>query len=57
MKHVVLNTLTKKLVVYVDSKTRETTRLELPSAEHAQVAAEHLTRRSGVAHFARTLEA
>lgn len=57
MKHVVLNTLTKRLTVYVDPKTRELKRLELPTAEHAQVAAERLTARTGVAHFARTLEA
>lgn len=57
MKHVVLNTLTKKLVVYVEPQTREIKRLELPSAEHAQAASERLTARTGLAHFARTLEA
>lgn len=57
MKHVVLNTLTKRLTVYVDPKTREIKRLELPTADDAQAAAERLTARTGVAHFARTLEA
>lgn len=62
MKHVVLNSQTGKFLKYrptghtANNKRPKLQLLECPSAEHAQKAAEHFTRYTGVAHFARTTE-